>query len=107
MTLVEAFDRGEARLARRILRVVRVVLKEVLQHQHPAAPQEACQKAGVRVHRDPVAVLLDAQHGRKVQQRVAVLLSAQLLLDATDAEAADGLIKRSDIAFDIAIEIGV
>jgi hypothetical protein len=79
----------------------------VLQHQHPAAPQEAGQKAGVRVRRDPVAVLLDAQHGREVQQRVAVLLPAQLLLDATDAEAADGLIKRTDIAINIAIEIGV
>jgi hypothetical protein len=42
-----------------------------------------------------------------VQQRVAVLLPAQLLLDATDAEAADGLIKRTDIAINIAIEIGV
>jgi hypothetical protein len=79
----------------------------VLQHQHPAAPQEAGQKAGVRVRRDPVAVILDAQHGREVQQRVAVLLPAQLLLDATDAEAADGLIKRSDIAIDIAINIAI
>ncbi|SCO76795.1 uncharacterized protein FRV6_01007 [Fusarium oxysporum] len=67
MTLVEAFDRGEARLARRILRVVQVILEEVLQHQHPAAPQEAGQKA----------------------------------------EAADGLIKRSDIAIDIAINIAI
>jgi hypothetical protein len=42
-----------------------------------------------------------------VQQRVAVLLPAQLLLDTTNAEAADGLIKRSDIAINIAINIAI
>uniref|UniRef100_A0A4E9DQC2 Uncharacterized protein n=1 Tax=Gibberella zeae TaxID=5518 RepID=A0A4E9DQC2_GIBZA len=38
VALVEAVDRGEARLARRFLRVVRVIFEEVLQHDNPAAP---------------------------------------------------------------------